>query len=85
MRRAFVWFFLGAMLLAFGCPVETQQPKNVPRIGLCSKQGDRVMRALDKAIGAQRILFVPLASLCRAKKRNGPSHLLQDHDRNEEG
>jgi ABC-type uncharacterized transport system substrate-binding protein len=34
MRKALVWFFLGAMLLAFGFPVEAQQPKKVPRIGL---------------------------------------------------
>ena len=34
MRKALVWFFLGAMLLAFGLPVEAQQPKKVPRIGL---------------------------------------------------
>jgi putative ABC transport system substrate-binding protein len=34
MRRALVWFFLGAMLLALGLPAEAQQPKKVPRIGL---------------------------------------------------
>jgi putative ABC transport system substrate-binding protein len=34
MRRALVWFFLGAMLLAFGFAAEAQEPKKVPRIGL---------------------------------------------------
>jgi putative ABC transport system substrate-binding protein len=53
MRRALVWFFLGAMLLAFGFPAEAQQPKKVPRIGLLLSASTAVARAWIDAFRQQ--------------------------------
>jgi putative ABC transport system substrate-binding protein len=53
MRRALVWFFLGAMLLAFGFPAEAQQPGRVPRIGLLVGASTAVARAWIDAFRQQ--------------------------------
>lgn len=53
MRKALVWFFLGAMLLAFGFPVEAQEPKKVPRIGLLVAASTAVARAWIDAFRQQ--------------------------------
>jgi putative ABC transport system substrate-binding protein len=53
MKKALVWFFLGAMLLAFGFPVDAQQPKKVPRIGLILSASTAVARAWIDAFRQQ--------------------------------
>ncbi len=48
MRKKLVCFALGAMLLALSFPVEAQQPKKIPRIGVLSGGGDPRSQAGDQ-------------------------------------